>query len=205
MTDSSLMPAIIGIAGTTIGAALGFGGGLITQLILEHRTEEAEKKNKRAEKLEELASLLYKHQHWIKLNMHFCLSGGEEPKTISPIARIKAVTQIYFPELHDSVNELDIKADQYEIWLLQERDKRNRNPQYQANIDETRPYYTAYLRSLYDILNEIKDFPAKNVNQVTDQRPSVKYAMRLYGWIGERVSGISERMKREKPLKESRL
>ena len=189
--------AEISLVGVVIGGVIGFSGGLIGPLVLERRKQIAERKKKRAEKMEELASLLYKHQHWIKSTMNFCLSGAEESKTISPFARIEAITRVYFHELHDSIHELDIKADQYEKWLLQERDKRIRNPRYQANIDEAKPYYTAYLRSLYDVLDEIKRSSAREFNPDSDQKALVKYAERLYAWIGEKVKGVSGRMKRE--------
>ena len=190
MAESSLV-------GFVIGGLIGLAGGVIGPLVLERYKQIAERKKKREEKLEELASLLHKHQYWIKSNMNFCLSGAEEPKTTSPIARIEAVTQVYFPELHDSINELNIKADQYEKWMLQERDRRIRNPQYQVNIDEASPYYTAYLRSLYDVLNEIKGFSAREFGSDAERRALVKYARRLYGWLRERAKGISERMKRK--------
>jgi hypothetical protein len=60
MNDSSLIPIVvvggaIGIAGTLIGSFVG-------PLILEARKQTAEKKKKKAEKLEELISALSEHQ-----------------------------------------------------------------------------------------------------------------------------------------------
>ncbi len=185
------------LVGVLIGGLIGVAGGVIGPLILERRKQAAEGKKKREEKLEELTSLLYKHQHWIKLTMNFCLSGAEEPKTVSPIARIQAIARVHFHKLHDSIHRLDIEADKYEKWMRQERDKRVRNPQYQANIDEATPYYTAYLRSLYDVMDEIKRFSAREFNPDTEQRSLVKYAGRLYKGIGETVKEVRGRMKRE--------
>jgi len=57
MADSSLI-------GVIIGGLIGVSGGLIGPLVLEWRKQESEKKRRKAEKLEELVSVIYEYYHW---------------------------------------------------------------------------------------------------------------------------------------------
>jgi hypothetical protein len=91
MADSSLMPAVIGLGGTIVGSAI----VLTSQWLLERRKQETEKKNKKAEKLEELVAALHDHFYWLK--------SGEEIKYNDPHpwAKIEAIQYVYFPEFSD--------------------------------------------------------------------------------------------------------
>src|SRR5215471_84218 len=102
----SIMPAVIGLVGTTIGAILGFSGGLFTQLALERRKQEAEKKKKKAEKLEELISALYDHYMW-SLNHAFSQTKSEDRRDPIPLVKASAIQHVYFQELEIHISELN--------------------------------------------------------------------------------------------------
>jgi hypothetical protein len=116
MADSStisLMPAVIGLVGTTIGAILGFCGRLITQLFLEKRKQtyerQKETRRKKQEKLEELASALADHLHWINLartspqiEKNFQLLFHELPHP--PFTKLYAICTVYFLQLEKEVD-----------------------------------------------------------------------------------------------------
>jgi hypothetical protein len=91
MADSSLMPAIIGLAGTTSGAILGFGGGLITQLLLERKKQEAENKKKKAEKLEELVTAVNDFRYKVE-------NAFDDDGYIGLFSKIEAIQRVYFQE-----------------------------------------------------------------------------------------------------------
>jgi len=112
------MPAIIGLLGTTIGAVLGFGGGLITQLALEGRKQVAEKKKKKAEKLEELVSVIYEHHHWVQRLYLINVKGATLEMQLSPFAKIEAITHVYFPQFDTSLKTFAAAAAAYQELML---------------------------------------------------------------------------------------
>lgn len=59
MTDSSLI-------GVALGGFIGIAGSVIGPLILEWRKQLYARRHKRRDKLEELASLIYEHHHWVQ-------------------------------------------------------------------------------------------------------------------------------------------
>jgi len=116
MPDSSLMIGLFSLAGT----ALGFTGGLITslvverqrhanQLTLESQKHEREKRKKKAEKLEELVSELYAHEHWVAALSNNVELGKDDIITAlgrlppPPISKMLAISNIYFPGLQEPI------------------------------------------------------------------------------------------------------
>jgi hypothetical protein len=107
-------PAVLGLIGTLSGTVIGFAGGLITQLVLERSKQEAEKKKKRAEKLEEFLSALWEQRAL------FSQSYGrqEAVKLISPtLATLDALTIIYFPELRPQLGTITKAGSKYLLAL----------------------------------------------------------------------------------------
>ena len=90
------------LIGTLSGAALGFAGGFLTQLVLEHEKRAAENKKRKADKLPDLALALYEHEYWIysfqdivKDDLLATLAKALPP----PISKMLSISNIYFPEL----------------------------------------------------------------------------------------------------------
>jgi hypothetical protein len=113
MADSSFMPAIIGLVGTSIGVILGLGGGLTTQLLLEHLRQRSEKKKKKAEKLEELVAVMHEYQHWLSK-----LRPYAADETADPVARIIAIGRVYFPEFEKSIWRVTVNGANYKVRKL---------------------------------------------------------------------------------------
>ncbi len=109
MADSSLMPALIGLAGTVAGTIMGFGGGLLTQLALEHRRQADARRTKKKEKLEELACELYAHEYWVYTLPNNVERGKDDIFTAlaklppAPISKMLAISNVYFPELQEHI------------------------------------------------------------------------------------------------------
>jgi hypothetical protein len=134
MPAVSIMPAVIGLVGTTIGAILGFSGGLFTQLALERRKQEAEKKKKKAEKLEELFSLLYEHFHF------FVTNSADNKAMVALVAKIEAIYAVYFS---DSLS-LDIPITAVLATA------------YEADIDDNAK--RRYTSQLEELTNKLKEY-----------------------------------------------
>jgi hypothetical protein len=98
-------PAVLGLIGTLSGTAIGFAGGLVTQLLLEGKKQEAEKKKKKAEKLEELLSALYEYNNFVSSIRYVKNKTGEDRISTATFAKIEAITNIYFPQFSDQVED----------------------------------------------------------------------------------------------------
>lgn len=121
MADSSLMPALIGLGGTFIGAVIGFGGTLLSQRSLsrlnkeaDERKQEAEKKKRKAEKLEEFLSALWEQN--ALFSRHY--ERQEAVKLIAPtLAKLDALTIIYFPHLRPHLGSITRSGSNYLLTL----------------------------------------------------------------------------------------
>jgi len=104
-------PALLGLIGTLSGTTLGFAGGLIAQLVLERQKQAAEKRKKKAEKLEELALALCAYMDWLFMIKERIRTGNETSDALlaqSPpmgISKMAAISAVYFPDFQDSGEE----------------------------------------------------------------------------------------------------
>src|SRR5260221_9578717 len=110
----AILVAIIAMFGAVLGALIGFGGTLLTQRSLarlnkeaDERKQEVEERKEKAEKLEELVVSLYEYQHWLLREVRPLLEKGETIQLLrSPIAKVQAISYVYFPEFRSSIDEL---------------------------------------------------------------------------------------------------
>jgi hypothetical protein len=127
MTDISAASLLIVLLPVVVGGAIGIIAGLVGPYCIQRAKDAADKKRKRAEKLEELIAAVVEHFHWISAFRYFTISGqGSEP-TLSPITKVQAITGTYFPEFDVLVQQLDSASNEYEKWILSIGQKRVRN------------------------------------------------------------------------------
>jgi hypothetical protein len=131
---------------------LGLAGGLIGPPYLHRLQQRAERKKRQAEKFEELVNALYQHSHWLNVMKDVQVFGSDDQLTMSPMARVQAISLVYFPEFDAQIRELDSVADRYELWALQAKQKRlDADPTYAegnaAPISPTRRHFIRWLRS----------------------------------------------------------
>jgi hypothetical protein len=90
----------------------------------ERQKEKIEKRNKRAEKLEEFASALYDHQYWLVQLMNRVLEGERElsallaKSQLAPFTKLSAIAIVNFPEFLTPIKELSKAAAVYINTLL---------------------------------------------------------------------------------------
>jgi hypothetical protein len=104
-------PAILGLIGTLSGTAVGFAGGFVGQWLLEGRKQNAEKKKKKAEKLEELSALLADSTLHLQLFEGYLNSGDAWSVALqklppNPFSKLIAISDVYFPEFQAPLDEL---------------------------------------------------------------------------------------------------
>jgi hypothetical protein len=97
-----------------IGGLLAIGGGAGTQWYLHKLRTEEERRGRRAAKFEELVAALYEHEHWLQIDTRIKVYGEASERTVNPIAKIEAITAVYFSEFMDDVAKLRRAATQCE-------------------------------------------------------------------------------------------
>jgi hypothetical protein len=153
MADSSVISALIALGGTIIG----FAGGFVGQWLLEGRKHEAEKKRKRAEKLEELVITIYDHREWMN---EIAVNYNKESHPNSPFAKIEAIKQVYFSQFDILVRKMAMTSNNYYISI-----KKNNAMRQQSDssipahaIDELTEAKESYYKSLGSLLDEIRKY-----------------------------------------------
>jgi hypothetical protein len=114
-SDTSLWPVIVGGALALVGS---FGGVIISNVFQGKH----EKEKRRAEKFEELVRTIYEFDAWLveQRNSSFDLTSKRE-ETISPMAKVDAITAIYFPRFMPMVRDLQQASFHFEEWTAQSR------------------------------------------------------------------------------------
>lgn len=106
----TLIPVIVGGGIALTGAWLG-------PWLLEKRKEAAERKRTRAQKFEEMVAAVYEFDHWVDNLRQERAYGMDRPSTVSPFAKIEAISALYFPQFDPSVKALKKAADDYRTWM----------------------------------------------------------------------------------------
>jgi hypothetical protein len=111
MPDATIASLMQTIAGGLIAMS-----SAVIVLLFQSRKET---KKRRAEKFEELVSAVYEHDHWIdSLRRIYVVKLDGEIK-VSPFAKIRAISDIYFPQFRKEIEELDTAAKAYRQWMYE--------------------------------------------------------------------------------------
>ena len=102
-----------------VGGFIAVGGGAGMQWYLHHNKTKEERRSKRAAKFEELVTTIYEHDHWLTYMRNVRVFGAEDKHILSPMAKMKAISAVYFPEFNDRLRELDLAADRFEQWMFE--------------------------------------------------------------------------------------
>jgi hypothetical protein len=113
MADTSLTPILVGGGLAMLGGAITAGIAFLASWL--GRAEE--KRNRRAEKFEELVSAVYEFDDWIGKNKNHTVFGETQTLGPSPFAKIEAITAIHFKEFKDQVSELSLESSRYLKWM----------------------------------------------------------------------------------------
>lgn len=142
-----------------VGGIIGLAGGLIGPPFVHHLQTKAEKKKRRAEKFEELVAALFEHQHWLQTMRNVRLFNAEDKNVVSPMAKVQAISSVYFPEFDAQIRELDLAGDNYELWMMNAQQKRiKEDDKFAEGAVEA---YQAYFKKLLSLLQELKTFAGR--------------------------------------------
>jgi hypothetical protein len=129
---------------------------IVAALILHRRQRRAEKKNRRAEKFEELVAALFEHKHWLDIMSKIRVFDQQGQLSMSPFARVQAISSVYFPEFAQEISELDLAAERYEAWILDARQKRLQDEQ--SYLDGAKEAYDSYFERFHSLQAELRAF-----------------------------------------------
>ena len=114
---STLVPVIT-------GGVIGLVGGWLGPWLLERKKEAAEKKKRRADKLEEPVDALYAFDHWIDTDRLRFAYGEDHPREVSPFAKLRATAAVYFPQFNAAIDGLDTATSGYRVWMSEAGQRR---------------------------------------------------------------------------------
>jgi hypothetical protein len=129
---------------------------IVLALILHRLQRRAEKKRRRAEKFEELVAALFEHKHWLDTMSKIRVFDEQGQLSMSPFAKVQAISSAHFPEFAQDISELDLAADRYEAWILDARQKRLQDEQ--SYLDGAKEAHDSYFERFHSLQAELRAF-----------------------------------------------
>ncbi len=116
---NNLLSSLIDLVPVIGGAIIGILGGLVGTKYAHQLASKDSYKNLLRNKLEELVTTTFEIDVWVRKQEKHHLFGDIESVEQSPIAKIEALANLYFPELKDEVDEFSLAEMNYRNWLLE--------------------------------------------------------------------------------------
>jgi hypothetical protein len=142
-----------------VGGGLTLAGGHYLQT-LQSKTE---KQKRRAEKFEELVTAVYEHERWLGDMRNHRIFGEPSPETLSPLAKVHAISIAYFPELGNDIEQLESAARDYEMWMLDAAQKRIASGN--ADTSGHQEAVRAYVGAMKDLLLALRSVSRQEFQQ----------------------------------------
>jgi hypothetical protein len=142
-----------------VGGLIGVGGSLVGPWLIQDRKEAAEKKQRRAEKFEELVTALFELHHWMTKMRNVRVFGEERDLEMSPIAKVQAISAVYFPEFEKEIRALDLAADGYELWAMKAAGKRLKKEQ--GYVDGGNEEYEPFMEKFHALMRTLREYSCK--------------------------------------------
>jgi hypothetical protein len=155
VADASLpwWATLVPVGAAIIGGVIALAGGWVA----DHRRDTAEKKQRRAEKFEELVTSLYEYDRWLENMRGVQVFGAQQPPELaSPFAKIEAIAAVYFPQFTNQIDIFSLEATKYSLWMAAAGKKRLRGltDQLDAGFEAAyEPYLTARSALMRDLRN----------------------------------------------------
>lgn len=147
------------LAPVIVGGFIGLAGGLVGPWLLQNRKEAAEKKQRRAEKFEELVTALFEQHHWINKMRNVRVFGEQRDLEMSPIAKVQAISAVYFPEFEMEIRALDLAADAYELWAMKAGSKRSKKEvEFMEGGNEA---YEPFMEKFHTLMRTLREYSRK--------------------------------------------
>lgn len=136
-----------------VGGAIGILAGLIPQLAGHFLGRRAAKEDLRRQRFEEMMTALSQHHHWLLLRRDRLVFGEAKPDVAPPFQQARVICGMYFPALEKKIMELDLAAQDYELWMI-EAGKRRLQGKYDSLSDGMAEAYRPYRSKFADFQQE---------------------------------------------------
>lgn len=158
MSREAIIAAAVSAAASAI---LLFLGALLNHLVsnAQHRREQrADKTKLRAEKFEALVAAIYEHRHWVNATRKIRAFGQPGVEVMSPMAKIEAISAVYFPELKPAIKKLSEGSHEYEMWMLEAAVRRLDGATPEQVAEGSKEARASYIRAFVSLLDELETF-----------------------------------------------
>jgi hypothetical protein len=158
MADAAAASTLVELIPVIVGGAIAIAGGLIGPPVLHLLERHTAKERKRAEKFEELVTTLHEHSHWLDSLKGFRVFGREGQEPPSPMAKIRTICTVYFPQFDTTMSELEIQSRGFEMWMLDAGLKRlqgGKVSEMKTGMAET---YNPYFKKFLSVQKELQAF-----------------------------------------------
>jgi hypothetical protein len=154
MPKEVLFGAAISVISLLLGSLLTY----LTSGAQHRRQQSAEKSKRRAEKFEELISILFQHKHWIYTIRDIRLYDYDGELTISPMAKAQAIVVVYFPQFRATIDKLDLIADEVEVWMIERQKQRLAGADLKKVTEGMLDTYHPYSKVFFELVGKLHRF-----------------------------------------------
>ena len=102
-----------------VGGAIGFLGGFGGPVFLQRQQRKEREQKLREEKFEELVASVFELENWIDVSMALEFALKKYEVKLSPVAKMYALSSIYFPQFIDRVLKIGTLANAVSQWTAQ--------------------------------------------------------------------------------------
>lgn len=123
--EASATASIWAVLGpVVVGGMIAVVGTVIGPLVSHTLTSKVAERDKRQKLFETLITALFEFDHWLELKRSTYVYGDSRVFPISPLSKAIAIASMHFPDTMVSLRDIDIKATQYEGWMMRAFERR---------------------------------------------------------------------------------
>jgi hypothetical protein len=119
LQKSEFVAAFINLIPILGGALIGILGGFVGTKYSHRLNSSSGKSTERRAKLETLITESYEIKVWFQKQTNYYFYGAEEIIEQSPMAKVEAISSMYFPELDSVVSALSVAENEYRKFLVE--------------------------------------------------------------------------------------
>jgi len=180
MSDVGTASTLLALLPVVVGGLIGIIAASVGPYLMQRAKDAADKKRKRAEKFEELVGAVYEYDHWIDTTRGIRVVGFEGAITVSPFAKIHAISDIYFPQFERAVEELRTAGHAYVMWMLEAAQNRPQKDTLDASLAEHETVVRPYMEKRNALLTELRSFARRVAQHCTCDHRSVRSPCRCF-------------------------
>jgi hypothetical protein len=138
-----------------VGGAIGILGGFGAPVFLHWRQRKERERKYREQKFEELVASVFELENWIDVSTALELALKKYEVKLSPVAKMYAISSMYFPQFIDRVLKIGTLANSVSQWVAQANLKMAQGDKsfLDDGIEGLKPLKAEMSLLLHDLLN----------------------------------------------------